>query len=380
MKYILPFIVFFIGSISVMAQGFYNRGALVSIAPQTTFVLPDSMINTGTLINDGELIISGAWVNTGTYDAGTGQINFNNDQTQTINHSDQSMGKLLITGGGNKQFLADITILSELQLQDGILVSGNGAKIILKQGASIVGGGDQSHIQGPVEHQGTGNWLFPIGNGSLYLPVEIINVTDPTSAATLTLNEGAAGWDPAPAFTKFSENRYWELTSSGATLNESKITLPVRNEETLADETSNLAIVAAHNINGPYSNLGQSAFSGTRTNGVLTSEQPPVFRFFTLGAVVSDRTIEVFNAISANGDEKNAFMRISNIEFYPDNMVTIFNRWGDKVFELRGYNNDKNNFRGESNITGKTLPAGTYFYVIDLKDGSSRKTGYTAVR
>src|SRR5688500_14350431 len=122
MKYMFTFIIFLTGSIHATAQGFYNKGAIVSVATQTTFVFPDSLINSGTLINNGDLVISGPWVNTGTYDAGTGQINFNNDQIQTINHSDQSMGKLVISGGGSKHFLANITILTELQLQNGILV------------------------------------------------------------------------------------------------------------------------------------------------------------------------------------------------------------------------------------------------------------------
>ncbi len=380
MKLFFTILISLLAAAQVAAQGFYNRGAIVSVAPQTTFALPDSMVNTGRLINEGELIIAGAWINTGTYDASTGQINFNNDQPQTINHSDQSMGRLLISGGGNKQFLADITILSELQLENGVLVSGNGAKIIFEQGSSVTGGSDESHIQGPVEHRGAGDWLFPIGNGTQYLPVRIDQITDPASTGTLFLHEGAVGWNPTPAFSRFSTSRYWELTLNGTAGSGSSISLPVRDEETLAASASELEVVAANTLDGPYSSLGQSAFTGTLSNGILTSEQPPAPRYYSIGAVLSDAAIEVFNAISLNGDKVNAFMRINNIELYPDNNVAIFNRWGDKVFSLRGYDNIENNFKGESNITGKTLPAGVYFYALDLNDGSPRKTGFVVIR
>ena len=55
----------------VFAQGFYNKGSIVSVSSQTIFTVPDSLVNTGTLINNGDLLISGAWINLGTYDAGT---------------------------------------------------------------------------------------------------------------------------------------------------------------------------------------------------------------------------------------------------------------------------------------------------------------------
>jgi hypothetical protein len=165
-----------LSSSGVMGQGLYNKGATISIATQTIFIVPDSLVNNGTLTNNGDLRISGAWINNGAYDAGTGVINFNSDLVQTINHNDQSFERLVISGTGEKQFLANITIESELDLQASNLISVNGAKIILNDGATVLGGSDQSHVVGPVEVKGTGNWIFPIGNGSSYLPVQINNV------------------------------------------------------------------------------------------------------------------------------------------------------------------------------------------------------------
>lgn len=74
---------------------------------------------------------------------------------------------------------------------------------------------------------------------------------------------------------------------------------------------------------------------------------------------------------SPNGDGINDLFVIRGIQNFPSNNFTIFNRWGDKVFEASPYKNtwDGSNTKGLK-IGGDALPTGTYFYVIDLGDGS----------
>ncbi|QCW98663.1 BspA family leucine-rich repeat surface protein [Aggregatimonas sangjinii] len=75
---------------------------------------------------------------------------------------------------------------------------------------------------------------------------------------------------------------------------------------------------------------------------------------------------------SPDGDGINEYWHIDNIEYYPENTVTIFNRWGDIVFEVQGYDNASNVFTGEANRMTKmganTLPAGTYFFNIQVPE------------
>lgn len=367
----------------VFAQGFYNRGSIVTVSSQTILTVPDSLVNTGTLINNGDLLISGAWINLGTYDAGSGEINFNSDLVQTINHNDQSFGKLTISGTGEKQFLANITIESELDLQSSVLKSENGAKIILNQGAVVIGGSDQSHVVGPVEAKGTGDWFFPIGNGTAFLPVEITNVTDANAIATLTLHELTSGeiLTGEVELGDLSSKRYWELVLGAGNLNQSKIKLPLVEEEGLTDNLDLLIVAGSSTATGPYASLGQSARTGDLTSGSVTSEQAPTVSYLTAAALTGERGIEVFNGVSVIQDGQNDWMKIRNIELYPANRVTIFNRWGDKVFEMSAYDNNQKAFRGESNINGNNkLPGGTYFYSIDLGDGSPKTTGYLQIK
>ena len=66
-----------------------------------------------------------------------------------------------------------------------------------------------------------------------------------------------------------------------------------------------------------------------------------------------------------NGDGKHDFLKIENIEFYPNNRVEIFNRVGSKVFSIENYNNSDRAFIGIANIrSSKELSTGTYYYTI----------------
>ena len=69
--------------------------------------------------------------------------------------------------------------------------------------------------------------------------------------------------------------------------------------------------------------------------------------------------IDPINTITPNGDGVNDFFVIPELAFYPEHKLSIFNRWGDVVYESRDY-------QGEWNGTynGKELPAGTYLYVL----------------
>lgn len=71
---------------------------------------------------------------------------------------------------------------------------------------------------------------------------------------------------------------------------------------------------------------------------------------------------DVANAFTPNGDGINDNWQIAGIENYPEALVQVFNRFGQKVFESKGYMQP---FDGSSN--GKSLPAGTYYYIINLE-------------
>jgi len=83
--------------------------------------------------------------------------------------------------------------------------------------------------------------------------------------------------------------------------------------------------------------------------------------------------LEIYNALSPNGDGLNDVFTIRNIEKYPDNEVTIFNRWGSKVYQTGSYGQFDRYFTGR-NTNGKLLPEGVYYYILLIQEGSKTQT------
>jgi gliding motility-associated-like protein len=74
---------------------------------------------------------------------------------------------------------------------------------------------------------------------------------------------------------------------------------------------------------------------------------------------------------SPNKDGINDLFVIRGIQAFPANDFTIYNRWGDKVFEANGYDNTWDGTSSFGFLVGSDLlPVGTYFYILHLNDGS----------
>ncbi|WKZ59083.1 MAG: gliding motility-associated C-terminal domain-containing protein [Cyclobacteriaceae bacterium] len=94
--------------------------------------------------------------------------------------------------------------------------------------------------------------------------------------------------------------------------------------------------------------------------------------------------IRPFNGISRfSSPGQNDYFHIDCIDNFPNNIVKIFNRAGTLVYEGERYDNATTIFDGKSNkgisIMGTDLPDGTYFYIIDKRDGSKPLSGYLEI-
>lgn len=77
--------------------------------------------------------------------------------------------------------------------------------------------------------------------------------------------------------------------------------------------------------------------------------------------------LKVGQLVTPNNDGNNDTWLIQGLENYPNHSVRVYGRWGDMVFEATHYANDWAADCRTSNCMGNgTLPAGTYFWVIDL--------------
>ncbi|MFY8003600.1 MAG: gliding motility-associated C-terminal domain-containing protein, partial [Chitinophagaceae bacterium] len=92
--------------------------------------------------------------------------------------------------------------------------------------------------------------------------------------------------------------------------------------------------------------------------------------------VVILHTPNIPNAFSPNGDGFNQTWYIANIEAYPDAVVEVYNRYGQLVYFSKGYNNARG---WDGTYQGKPLPMGTYYYIVDPKNGRNKMSGSVTI-
>lgn len=146
-------------------------------------------------------------------------------------------------------------------------------------------------------------------------------------------------------------------------------TIPVLN----AGVTAVLTIEVTVNPQGNYVNVA-TIISGN------PDDINPINNTSTVEA--RPKCLTVYNEITPNGDGMNEFLTISCIENYPDNTLTIFNRHGNKIYEVSGYKNDWNGVANVSGIigSGDAIPAGTYYYVLKINNPEFENVGWVYVQ
>lgn len=86
--------------------------------------------------------------------------------------------------------------------------------------------------------------------------------------------------------------------------------------------------------------------------------------------------VTVYNGFSPDGDGVNDVFYIENITQFPANTVEIYNRWGQRLAVVKNYDNVSQAWRGTAGSSQTIVPAGTYFYIIDLGNGTAPLKGW----
>jgi gliding motility-associated-like protein len=88
-------------------------------------------------------------------------------------------------------------------------------------------------------------------------------------------------------------------------------------------------------------------------------------------------TLAVEIVFTPNSDGHNDTWEIANIEYYSDNLVLVYNRWGQKVFEHSGQYEPWDG----RDLLGVPVPDNSYFYIVygDRKDEKSIVKGCVSI-
>jgi gliding motility-associated-like protein len=97
----------------------------------------------------------------------------------------------------------------------------------------------------------------------------------------------------------------------------------------------------------------------------------------TLNVTIECEFGKVPQLVTPNGDGHNDVWNIPGIDKFPEAAVELYNRWGTLIFKASPYLNNWDGYSAAVTTVGNgRLPAGTYFYVIQLTKNSKAITGY----
>jgi len=139
------------------------------------------------------------------------------------------------------------------------------------------------------------------------------------------------------------------------------------------DEITNTYWTPATNLDNPQSLTPNASPTGNITYTLTVTSQ-------SCGISTSSVYVRVYkkitipNTFSPNNDGINDNWDINELITYPDCTVMVYDRYGQKVYQSTGYPKPWNGTYNNS-----PLPPGTYYYIIDLKDGRPPVSGWVLI-
>ena len=349
----------------------------------------------------------------------TGQVGFHTDVINDGNF-DNNLGftglysdDALTISGNNRPVFHDlqINVRNDLNLEVGLGVSNfqefvNGRVITPRDRRTVsldyindtpyLGADDSRYVDGYASLTGLLDFTFPVGDDFRLRPIKVDaqSAFNPVKAAYYFENPNS----PTYFSTSFntdnfgallfgvSQFEFWDLDGDSAT----RVTLTWddnSNIPTLVDDLNDLRVVGWDDNLRQWVNLGNTTVSGDLNSGEITSDifVPDNYSVLTFGTSdnILDADLEIYTAVSPNGDGLNDYFTIQGLARYPENEVFIYNRWGVLVYNRENYHEVQGTAEAFNGISdgratiarGEMLPVGTYFYVLKLK-GEKDRSGY----
>jgi len=384
-----------------------NKGELY-ILPKTVVSAHFDFDNkaSGVIFNDGEFQFYKNYKNDGLFthstNKTTGYSVFQGTQVQTISGSQPSKHFDVLFNNASAQYsfdlVSDMIIDGTGNFKRGIvnIDQANGGQMMFGNGASQINTSDVSYAEGIIEKQGNNAFVFPIGKSGYYRPA---GISAPSNTSSTYMSEYKPEKtdvlyphkDKTGIITSVNHDEYWTIMQANGTTGSVIVSLSWHDKTTPSEFRGgqDLHIVRWDDKQQLWVDEGGIVDNGAQT--VTTPVAVEGFGVFTLGKIkekfLNPGDVVIYNGVTPNGDGINDYFIIDNLVYFPNNHVSIYNRWGRKVYETQGYDSHGNVFKGIAEGSGvvgsgEKLPTGTYYYVIEYlydRDGQNqwvKKVGY----
>lgn len=107
---------------------------------------------------------------------------------------------------------------------------------------------------------------------------------------------------------------------------------------------------------------------GTGANGCVSYDTVYV-------EVQPDSDLVFYNTFTPNGDGINDYWYVGNIGIYPNNELTVYNRYGKQVYHAQPYYN-----QWDGTALGEKLPDATYYFILSTGTGKIYRGSITIIR
>lgn len=375
-----------VSSASIYAQ-FVNNGSNLVVQNGAVLTVNGDFRNlSGSVLNFGEVNVSGNWLNNdaaGVFKlASTGTVSLNG-ANQTIGGSQKTtFPNLVLQGTGVKKLLTDADVRSTLNINDlEFALEDKNLEILATAVTSLSysTGFISTDLKGYLyRHTNTAaDYSFPLGSkitGSLiYRPVTIKTADNLDNTIGLSFVDK----DPTTEGYNRTSKRFDvnEINPKYFYLADQKSGTSALEYQFLFDKT----IDGDFNQLVKWINLGLWEKAGVSNVRPVSTAQPdikmvtlttlkPVGKLpLTMSFITpTNDPITIFNSFSPDGDGKNDTWEIKNIDLFPDNELTILNRWGSEIVKVKGYNN-------ANAWDGAGLNNGTYFYLLKVNINNEAK-------
>jgi hypothetical protein len=163
------------------------------------------------------------WINNGTFAARDKTVTFNGISAQTLSGASSTIFYNLTMNNGSTtglSFSSPASVSGGLTLLDGNIYTSNPNFLTLLSGSTSTPGTTASFVDGPMKKTGSGDFVFPLGDGSRWRRVAISALT---GSETFTAqyfyaansNTSMIKGEVNP-LTWISNSEYWTLTRAGA--------------------------------------------------------------------------------------------------------------------------------------------------------------------
>lgn len=364
-----------------------NNGSQISISQGAVFFIDDAFNNqSGTILNNGRFIVKKDWENndpsfTVFNRLSSGVVEFSGD-AQMIGGSNKTEFPSLSFSGTGLKFLGintDVTgILSlndiELKTDAYMLSVLNPSPGAITRNTGFISTDNKGSVLRIINS--AASYLFPLGSADgttvIYRPLQVDMSDAVQNSFTASLvrkdpsTEGFNRQNKRPDVETVFEKYFYLLDQNGSSK------LNIRFFQNSAEDDALQQLVHWNRFNvwekaGPSTVAKGSFGDGLDQNLLFASNEVITDLPVTLAAVRDEGPFTFFNAFSPDGDGKNDTWEVKNLDQFPNNDLTVFNRWGDEVFKSKSYSSAKA-------WDGGNLNPGTYYYILNVNVDGVQKS------